>query len=416
MASWSVDTQDTLASAKLRLNGLTDLIDGIPIVNSLFGLAIPVPPLVHWTPDVLAGESFADPDQYHGQLTGALFDSLIETPDDWTVLLAQFEHILKTPEKIDGVLSRVVEIGAFSDKEIVNEVSRTFAIEHLDLLSVFDATGFVSIKINHAYWEELTVLGFEAAGIPCIRGVHRDNLNTRCRFDHLLITSLRKQQEHAAKQGFEPGSFATPHFSLGVSFGNGDHLTSHYLSIPIGPIHKGAAIGCLGFMQQIFSAKNYRLADGSAAKSLIWKQQCDEFFSRIVAHSDVVVFIVPSHLRGIHIRGWQGPKTTIVIPSLYVQVLWPSVIAVVAGKLAAIFSESRRVNILVQAGVMSATLGIMVDLMRNTYPDTQIRYFDLGQVLDVATYPTNPIGTWIGQPWVREILERTAAFPISVFE
>ena len=103
------------------------------------------------------------------------------------------------------------------------------------------------------------------------------------------------------------------------------------------------------------------------------------------------------------------------MPSIYVQVLWPSVIAVAAGKLAAIFSQAPRVSILVQVGVMSAPLGIMVALMQEACPDTQIRYFDMGQVLDVATYPTNPVGTWVRQPWVTEILARTERFPISLW-
>ena len=138
MASWNIGTEDTLASAELRLNGFKDLTDGIPIVNALFGLAIPVPALFHWSPNMLAGEKFADPDQYHAQLTGALFDSLIETPKDWMVLLTQFEDILRTPENIDAVLARVIEIGAFSDEAIVDEISRTLAIKHLDFLSAFE--------------------------------------------------------------------------------------------------------------------------------------------------------------------------------------------------------------------------------------------------------------------------------------
>lgn len=410
-----MDMKDTLATPKKRVEGLDDFVMGVPIVNRLLGLAIPVPTMNCWSPVVLGEEDFSDPDRYFGQLIGAIFDKRLENPHGWVSFMADYERLLDSTECLNEVFARVVEMSTLSDEAIVNEVSNSFAFERLDLLKVFEKKAFVSIKINHAYWEELTCLGFASVGkLPYIREVHRDANYSKSRIDDLVIKALSKQQENAATGGAPAGCFSTSHFSFGVSFGNGDHPTADYLSVPIGPIHKSAAIGSLSFLKSIFPANKYVLADGTAAKGLIWRQQCDEFFARLVAASDAVIFIVPSHLRAIEIGHWKGHTATIVIPALYVHEMWPAVLPMIAGKLASVFSQWSRVSILVQAGVISAPLGILVDLMRDSYTVTQIRYFDMGQVLDVATYPTNPIGTWIGQPWVRDILARTAQFPLSL--
>lgn len=409
-----MDSHDTLASPDHRLSGLNDLVRGITIVNRLLGLAIPIPELKAWTPDILAGDAFADPDFYYGQLIGAIFDSRLEDLG-WAGLMAQYDQILVRNERLDEVFARVAELARLSDDALVNEVSRSFTFEHLDFLSVFDKKGFVSVKINHAYWEELTFIGFDAtAKLPPVRHFPRDAYYAQCRFDDVLIKALRKQQANAANQGFLAGRFSTPRFSLGVNFGNGDRPAFDCLSIPLNNIYKGAVIGSLSFLHGIFPARQYHLADGSTAKELVWRRQCDEFFARVVATADAVVFIVPNHLRAIEITHWEGMTLTIVIPSKYVHELWPSVMAHVAGKLADLFSKTSRVNILVQAGVMSVPLGILVDLMRDNFVDTQIRYFDMGQVLDVATYPANPVGPWIQHPKSRDILARTKRFPVSL--
>lgn len=417
MAGSKMEMQDTLANATVRLNGLDDLARGIPIINRLLGLAIPIPRIERWIPDVLAGDAFADPDLYYGQLLGAIFDSRIEDPTDWLVLMAHYNSLLVTSESLDEVFARAVEMSTLSDEAIINEASQSLIIEPLQLMSVFDKRSFVSVKINHAYWEELTVMAFNSAGkLPYIRDALRSEAYSRSRIDDVLVKALRKQQESAAREGYPAGSFCNPHFSLGISFGNGDYPAHKYLSIPIGPIHKGAAIGSLSFLKGKFPAAKYNVADGSAAKELIWRDESDEFFARITALSDVVVFIVPTHLRNIEIKQWKGPATTIVLPAVRVYALWPAVLPDVAGKLATLFAQSGRVSVVVQAGVVAAILGILVDLMRDAYPDTQIRFFDLGQVLDIATFPVNPVGTWIQQPWIQEKLIHKKRFAISLRE
>ena len=411
-----MDATDTIACPRNRLNGLDDLLRGILIVNRLFDLAIPIPSLSNWAPEGLAPDGCADPDVYYGQLLSAVFDTRLVIPEGWAELLPRFNELLNTDERFDKVLPSAVKMGRCSDEIIVREVANSLEIEQLDLLSVFEKDSFVSIKINHVYWEEFAFMAFKAAGIPSIRELLLDDWYSRCKLNDLLVKTLTKQQENAVAKGYQASCFSTTDFSFGVSFGNGDYPMADYLSLPLGPIHKGAIIGCLSYFQTLFPADTHRLADGNAAKNLVWKQQCDAFFARIVATSDAVVFIVPSHLRAIRITQWTGHTTNIVIPALYVHELWPAVMPDIAGKLATIFSQFSRVSILVQAGVISAPLGILVNLMCADYPATRIRYFDMGQVLDVATYPTNPVGTWIQQPWIRQLLDRTKRFPISLHE
>lgn len=409
--------QDTLTTSKSRLNGLDDLFQGIPIVNRLFGLTIPIPRIESWTPAVLAGDALADPDLYYGQLIGAIFDRRIEDRSDWFGLIAHYESLLVTNESLDEVFAHAIEMATLSDEAIINEASQSLIIEPLQLMAEFDKKSFVSVKINHAYWEELTVMAFNSARkLPFIREALRGDAYSKSRIDDVLVKALRKQQESATREGYPAGSFCNPHFSLGISFGNGDYPAHKYLSIPIGPIHKGAAIGSLSFLKGKFPAAKYHVADGSAAKEIIWRDESDEFFARIAELSDFVVFIVPTHLRNIEIKQWKGPATTIVMPAMHVYALWPAVLPDVAGKLATLFRQSARVSVVVQAGVVAAILGILVDLMRDAYPDTQIRFFDLGQVLDVATFPDNPVGTWVQQPWIQELLIQKKRFAISLRE
>ena len=44
---------------------------------------------------------------------------------------------------------------------------------------------------------------------------------------------------------------------------------------------------------------------------------------------------------------------------------------------------------------MSAALGIIVDVLRTRMPEKRIRYYDLGQALDIAMSPNTQFSPWL---------------------
>jgi hypothetical protein len=146
---------------------------------------------------------------------------------------------------------------------------------------------------------------------------------------------------------------------------------------------------------------------------LVWQDQMHRFFEQVVSGTDAIVFIGPDHLSTIRVRGWSGATKVITVPQTLIYETWPSVLPVVVSRLDEIVRRHSRVCILVQAALMSVTIGVAVHLMRSMHPSSRIHYFDMGQSLDVAGYPDRtPPAPWLNRAVLQDVLKRRQTFPI----
>ncbi len=234
-------------------------------------------------------------------------------------------------------------------------------------------------------------------------------------FSNTFVVCMQALGDQLVRRG-NARNLLGAHYAFGLSYGSGELLTHEELVIPLDPSCRGAILGADGYFGLISPSAKVTVADGSAAKLLFWNAELEEFFQRVAELSDVVVFVVPPHLRRITIRGWSGDQVRLVIPGEQVESQWPAVLPVLAGAVSRILDRYQRVTVIVQASLMSATLSMLLELMRPQHPGNTLRYFDLGQVLDVAAYPSAAAGPWTRRRDVQEALGLQPPQPIFLSE
>lgn len=407
---------DNLSTAAGRTACLGLLEKGIPLVNGLFDLRIPLPQLRNWSSDVLAAPECAEGDAAYLQLAGAIFDVRVNSEGSLQQLTSAYPGIFlhaRRTSPLAACYGHVQEMMDASDTQLMAGVRSIMQLRAPGVAEVFDPEGFVFVKINHFHWEYVTYVAMRSAG----REYHRtiDTADYSGAVDTIVIIAMEKQRLRLQAAGAAPGCFDHHGFSLGISFNSGD-LINDFDMAELPPIPRGAMIGCQGFFRGLFPAPSYKFSDGAFPKLLFWDAKLDEFFERAKQSADIIVFVGPDHLRGIKVRNWSGVVENIVIPATKVHELWPAVLAVVLGRLAEVFSAHKRVCVMMQAGLMSVPLGIGVGLMRPLFPNTCIHSFDLGQALDLAAYPSDTAGLWVQRPDTWEALEQGGQLPIYVDE
>jgi hypothetical protein len=394
--------------------GLEDLLRGIDYINSFFGLLIPYPAKrISW--QALNDMRDTAADLFFENLLTAIFDIRCNPGEACQLLVEKFDQLFEVKPNEDRLFARIGELCTLPATELVNEIKNRMFIEQLSVSEIFAARTFVFTKINHGYWEYLTSAARERACMEPLRQMRRNKLIERCRFTSLLASSLKRQAELSFAGDFQGTTFSSRKISFGLSFNNGDFPTSREIRLPLGPITQGAMTGSLGFFDTYTRSDKYRFHDGGFGKILFWNGELGSFLSKIKDSSDALIFIVPQHLRKIAVRDWAGHSDTIVLPG-QVHQLWPAVLPYVAGRLLQILDHFSRLTILVMIGPISTPLGILVDRMSARLPSAELRYFDLGQVLNIVTVPGNhEKGT--GAPWVdrndvRELTMRSQPIPI----
>jgi hypothetical protein len=180
--------------------------------------------------------------------------------------------------------------------------------------------------------------------------------------------------------------------SFAISF-NAGNLWHRDIRPPLLAYIRGAMVGTLSCFEAAKFGKRFRVADGVAAKKLVYENRLRTFCEALKRISDVIVFVVPDHLREIALVGWSGPTEHIVVPSRRICEFWPSVVPYVVGKIHALRHRYPRVTILMQAAVMTAPIGAVLSRMVAS-PGGRIHAYDLGQVLDLAEPPGRRTYKW----------------------
>ncbi len=288
---------------------------------------------------------------------------------------------------------------------LVSDVTiQPFAASRLDVTPVpdFRELGDRDIcytKINHGFWEQLYAY-FAPPDPVRIRITNPARLQGRyitSGFLDALVALLR------AGAWPEFGRVRFPSAHLGVSLASGTHDHSDVLTgFEARPpeqrkIVMGTAIGLAAWFETLFPEHRPAFYDGSFPKRGLETGGLRATLAWAAADSARIIFVVPPHLEGIRLADTTTPQETFLVPGTTIHESWAACLHAVAGHVFGRLADDGRVLVITQSAVFSAVLGFFLVLAKpQLLPATsRLRYFDLGQVLDIAT-------PHAGGPWARQ--------------
>lgn len=253
------------------------------------------------------------------------------------------------------------------------------------------------VKINHGFWEQIYALFGD-----------RDPVRMRIvdprRFGARYIASAFADALVTAIAAIARPDGARLHFDgvyLGTSLDNG---TLDHDAILAGfpdreatdqRIALGAAIGLVAWWESLFPGLRPAFCDGSFPKQGLSTGRLRETLAWAADRSDRIVFVVPPHLARIRLADTAVHQESVLVPAKTVHESWVDALHVTAGHVLARLAADGRLLVITQSAVFSALLGFFLADARSRLPlpGTVLRYFDLGQALDVAAPDTG--GTWV---------------------
>ena len=280
----------------------------------------------------------------------------------------------------------------------------SFVADRLDIAAVPDFASLADaelcyVKINHGFWEQLYAL----FGHP---DPERMRIQEPARFrgpylESGFIDALAVAIGRVARP--EAGRLRFPGLHLGVSLASGSHdhpeVLARFAERPAGrrSIVMGAAIGLSAWWETLFPGLAPAFCDGSFPKRGLATGALRAALEAAAARSERIVFVVPPHLATIRLAGVGIPQETVLVPPTTVHESWAACLTATAGHLLARLAADGRVLVITQSAVFSAVLGaFLLDARRRLLPsDARLRFFDLGQALDVAAPAA-------GGPWARQ--------------
>ena len=372
---------------------------GIALINDLVGVALPRPKDVPYRTAATNWSSDDDVEAHFDDLMTSIFDSERASVGDPTD--PDLTGFFATPAPVTEIVSAVRSLQKLDDAALVKSTFEAISLRPLQLEDVFRPGGYVFSKLNHSYWELIAFRAFNALGETYLRPM-TELLGLKCAFDELLIAAFIA---HRANGGSSRDCFYSNGFSLGVGFNNGDWAsTAERYHIPLSPYYRGAMIGLAAYLSATMKAESYVFSDGAFPKLLVWDGRMGEFAELISKTSDAILFVTPTHLAGIAIKNCSVETHNIIVPPRWVYRKWPAVVGYVLGRVSELMARHDRLTILVQAGGLAAPLGILIDLVQAQNEGCEVRYFDMGQALDIATISDTPFGAWIRKSNVAEAL------------
>jgi hypothetical protein len=284
---------------------------------------------------------------------------------------------------LEAIRADVMSLSPLSDEQLISHANDTFCLNKIDLMSTFHADSYAWVKINHQWWEQVSGYAFESSGVAPIRDrlpMHYERTSSQ----DVIFRSLQLMARPRHPAGRI--DFVKNDMVFAISF-NAGRLWNEEITAPLPPHIRGAMLGAAPFFRAATGGKRFSVADGAAAKKMACTNRLGDFCALVRAASDLVVFIVPDHLKTIGMVDFEGDETHIIVPSRTIHELWPVTLAYVAGEFAKLLSESQRVTVFVQATTISFPISLLImHLVRRKA--ARVRLYDLGQVLDLA----EPVG------------------------
>lgn len=301
------------------------------------------------------------------------------------------------------------ETHRLDDDKLVDLVLSQTELRKLDL-EVAARDGYSYSKINHAYWEQIALISSIILGRQYTRElpVHDADRGFHELLAHLLANSPKWR-------GAPAGAYVEDDFSLAVGFGNGDELsTRNELRAPLHPAIRGALIGFSLYFRHVLPVPRRTFTDAAFPKMLVWDRTFREFLDLILPSTDIALFVVPSYLSGIRLKSFDGLQMEICVPPSRIYQQFSVVLPYLVGRIHELARTGASISVLCQAGAAGAALGIMLDLLTRRMPEARIRYYDLGQALDIAMLPDTRFSPWLrGSPVAEAVTSTSNPFQMN---
>jgi hypothetical protein len=253
---------------------------------------------------------------------------------------------------------------------------------------------FYYVKINHGYWEQLLALFCEPSRVAM------RILDTEIYKSQYISSGFMDAVDVAIRRAAsDDGSVIRfPHIHFGVSLWNGRSEHADVLAdVPseafLHQIVLGASIGVKACFDSLFGQRHLSFCDGSFPKHGLKTGLLHECLHSFAAEADLVIFVIPPHLKGIRIAGTNVPHEHMFISGSMVHESWIASLYFTVGQILQRVAVNGRVLVITQSAVFSALLGLFLQSAKNAVvPRGTIYFFDLGQVIDIA----NPLagGHW----------------------
>lgn len=304
-----------------------------------------------------------------------------------------------------------------SQEMVMKRLETTFDVDEISLLDTVTDFDYVYTKINHRCWEEVTNLGLNHSGKKYIRKmgpIDHDCVASKF-YECLAICLITTARAVSGKpRSGHQLRLCNSNFSFGIGLTGGNAsfvddlrgqgrdakiINNIYSSVTI-----GAAAGLLGFFSSLAQGDHrWLVADGSAPKALFWNGQFGRFIKGITESSDAILFIVPPWFSDVTIADALGVKVfKLVVPGENIDSMWSLVAPVVLQHIAELASKYR-LTVLSQCSVVSAVIGMMLNLyLKTSKHRSPCRFYDLGQLLDLVNIDGTNTGFWLTRKDVRE--------------
>lgn len=387
---------------------LLDAFDhGRPIVERLLGVALPAPDPTRAAR--LAGSADPDPrsapDRWYGTLLAAMAGEGLDAELGWVRLLPSFAALVPD-DRMRAARADAVDLARLEDEALVRLVAERVDIREVDLVASVAAGPFVSIKLNHGFWECVTRTAYGVAGLPYYRDWTPWAEHVAGRFDDLTLLALDRVHSAGIAGPAGAGWLCGDRFAFGLSPRNGDDRAWASLVPPLHPNAHGATVGFLAVLGALAPGVTWHVADGSAAKQLVWEDRVAVLASTLAAATDALLVIGPPHLADLDVPAFDGTRESLIVPERFVHEQWPAVLPILVGRIAALAEDGRRVTVIVQAGATAALVGLVMALWSADRAMAQVRYLDLGQLLDIVARDDPRAGTWVNKD---RVVDRFAA-------
>ena len=307
------------------------------------------------------------------------------------------EDLLRAQEFIERALycesaferslrSVVASLVQLEDLEIKNRFNSFFTVSHLDMLELPEDGSIFYAKVNHGLWE------FFRGAFDEQRDHHREKfraIDDRYMIREARTSGLAQLWGYLIHRFFhaETGGVTRPgHTTFGISLTAGTESPARTLRKEFSPVSRGAAMGALAmFGSALPNLGHIELADGGAPRTLIQSNSMKHFFDKYIADMQACLFLVPPHLKQIELIGYTGDVYKLLVPPSKVDSTWKAFFATCIGYIQRLGRRYDSIAILAQGASMASALALLMSEMETRLELPQVRFFDLGRVLDVAS-------------------------------
>jgi hypothetical protein len=242
------------------------------------------------------------------------------------------------------------------------------------------------VKINHGFWEHLYALfaPYDAGRMritdpSALRGMYVES-----GFLDALAAACR------AWAADDPARAVRPLFGVSLVAGTRDHdevlATFAAREADHRRVIMGAAIGLVSWWDAILPGPRPGFHDGSFPKRGLQSGALAAALGAAAADAARVVFVVPPHLSAVRLAGCAAAQETLTVPATAIHESWAACLHATVGHLLGRLAEEGSLVVITQSAVFSALLGLCLDDAKRALvgPGGRLRFFDLGQALDVA--------------------------------